>query len=74
MMGRTARKRLADYEAICRKLVELGGLREPELAAALGWEEDRVYAALREPLKLGWLTRRCDNREVMILPPLRGVR
>jgi hypothetical protein len=63
-----------EYEAICEKLKELGGMREPELAAALGWEEDRVYGALAEPLKLGWLQRDPASREVRLAAPLRARR
>jgi hypothetical protein len=70
MMGRIARKRLAEYEAISLTIRDFGGLREPEIAAALGWSEERVRLALREPLKLGWLVRDRESGEVRRLPPL----
>jgi hypothetical protein len=67
---RYRRKLLADYEAISLAIRDFDGMREPELAAALGWEEDRVYRALREPLKLGWLVRDPESREIRRAAPL----
>jgi hypothetical protein len=71
-MTRTQAIRHADYNLIVNTLRSFGygtkenyGLKEPELAAATGLDEDRVYRAVQFAAKLGWLEIN-SNREVLV--------
>jgi hypothetical protein len=55
------RQSLHDYYMIARTLGSMGPLREPEIAAATGIDEDRVYFACKVAVKLGHFARRADG-------------
>lgn len=57
----------ADIRAITVVIRALGPLREPEMVAATGLSEDRVYRACRAQQKSGEWTRRFDG-EFTITP------
>lgn len=65
-----AKKRLVlDYEKVCATLSRFRtGLREPEIAAASGLCEDRVYRAVKWASRLGYLQVDAIG-EVSIAPP-----
>lgn len=56
-----ARQRLTDCYAITAAINEIGPMREPEIAAATGLDEDRVYRACKMQVKMGFLARRSDG-------------
>jgi ferredoxin len=47
----------------------MGGLREPEICAATGIEEDRVYRACKVLVQCGTCVRRAVDGELSIAPP-----
>jgi hypothetical protein len=59
---------LRDYYAICEALGRIGAMREPEIAAATGLDEDRVYRACKRAVRLGHLTRRAFDGELSQTP------
>ncbi len=51
-----------DCNAIVTAITDLGGLREPEIAAYTGLDEDRVWVVAQEAERLGMVVRRkCDG-------------
>lgn len=62
------RQRVRDCNALVAAITDMGGLREPEIAAATGLDEDRVYAAAKEAERLGMVVRRKEDGELTCTP------
>ncbi len=57
-----------DCNALVAAITGMGGLREPEIAACTGLDEDRVYDVAREALRLGMVVRRACDGELSCAP------
>lgn len=62
------RQRVRDCNALVAAITDLGGLREPEIAAATGLDDDRVYEAAIEAERLGMVVRRKEDGELSCAP------
>ena len=67
-MPTAEQKRLRDMYEIMTVIRNLGPLREPEIAAATGLDDDRVYFACKQMVSHGYLARRACDGELSFPP------
>ena len=68
LRSRAARQLVRDCNAMVAALTDIGAMREPEIAAATGLSEDRVYRAAKEASRLGMVLRRKEDGELSCAP------
>jgi hypothetical protein len=66
--SQAARQLVRDCNALVAAITDLGGLREPEISAATGMDEDRVYYVAAEAVRLGMVVRRKADGELSCAP------